>query len=592
MRWKKRTLAVAAAGALVAAAACGGDGSDSDGPGGTFQEGGGTGSGMQEREAPAPEVEGAVEGGTIRVLSNSGLNTMMPPEQYYTNTGAIGNLLHRSLTQYTYDEESGDMILVPDLATDLGTANEDNTEWTFTLRDGVKWENGEDVTAEDIATGIKMSMDRATFPQGPDFSNKFFLHGGCDPEDEEVYEGYFTTGPDYDGVVVDGNEITIKMACPFPDMPYWGSFAAIGPMPEDINPAEYARNFLSTGPYKVEEYTPEKSMTLVRNEHWDPATDPGRNAYPDRWEFDFDVDTTKIDEIILQDSEPEQATITYDDLQAGTYLRMQEEAPDRVVAGPSGCNWYLAPDYRKIREIEVRQALGYAFPTKAYLNALGQTIGVNALPATANIMPPGTPGREEFSVLDRSAEEADPEKAKELLAEAGYKPGEYEVTWLYSSDDPESTDAKDQVVKGFEEAGFKVNPVATTTEAFSDDRQDHTNNLNLRLAGWCFDWPTGGSWFPPLFETTNLEAEGLGANYAVFSEPEIDKEIKRINELPVGDEQNAAWQELDEKIQNEYFPVSPIYYTGEIMGHGSKIRGMEVDSTKGMPTFTRMWVQQ
>ena len=101
-------------------------------------EAGGAGAGKDpNRQAPAAEIEGAQEGGTVKVISVAGLNTMDPTEAYYANTISIlSNLVTRSLTQYVYDPESKDMVLIPDLATDLGTPNDDFTEWTFTIRDG------------------------------------------------------------------------------------------------------------------------------------------------------------------------------------------------------------------------------------------------------------------------------------------------------------------------------------------------------------------------------------------------------------------------------------------------------------------------
>ena len=59
------------------------------------------------------------------------------------------------------------MILVPDLATDLGTPNEDFTEWTFTIRDDATWEDGKPITAEEVAWGISRSLDSDAFPSGP-----------------------------------------------------------------------------------------------------------------------------------------------------------------------------------------------------------------------------------------------------------------------------------------------------------------------------------------------------------------------------------------------------------------------------------------
>ena len=502
MRWNKPTIA-AAVGALMVVAACGSGGSDSDTDTEEFQEGGGKGQviDMTRSEGPAPAVEGAAEGGTVDVYSDAGLNTMMPSEVYYTNAGAISSgLVNRSLTQFVYNKDSGDITLIPDLATSW-EPNADNTEWTFTIREGIKYENGDPVEMEDFATGVMLSMDRHTFPEGATYSNNFFLHGGCDPNDKELYEGYYTSGPEYDGVEINGNEITYKMACPFPDMPYWGSFGAMGPIPEDAIDTQaelkdYVNHPLATGPYMFDNYIPEKELTLVKNPEWDPNSDPGRHQYVDQWNMDFDTDTAKIDNIVLEDSQP--AALTFDDLLASTYLRMKQDAPDRLVPGPEACTWFLAPDYRKITEIEVRQALAYGFPYEAFLEAGGEVIGATAEYPTSNVMPPGIPGRVEYNVLPGlEPGKTDPAKAKELLAKAGYDPGEYEVTWLYQRDDEEAVAQKDQVVKGLEEAGFSVRPVATTTEAYSTEREEVDSSLNLRFAGWCSDFPSGGSWMPP-----------------------------------------------------------------------------------------------
>ncbi len=597
MRWNKPTIA-AAVGALMVVAACG-SGSDS-GSGDTeeFQEGGGKGQviDMTRSEGPAPPVEGAAEGGTVDVYSDAGLNTMMPSEVYYTNAGAISSgLVNRSLTQFVYNKDTDDITLIPDLATSW-EPNEDNTEWTFTIREGIKYENGDPVEMEDFATGAMLSMDRHTFPEGATYSNNFFLHGGCDPSDKELYEGYYQSGPEYDGVEINGNEITYKMACPFPDMPYWGSFGAMGPIPEDAIDTqaelkEYVNHPLATGPYMFDNYVPEKELTLVKNPEWDPNSDPGRHQYVDQWNMDFDTDTAKIDNIILEDSQP--AALTFDDLLASTYLRMKQDAPDRLVPGPEACTWFLAPDYRKVTEIEVRQALAYGFPYEAFLEAGGEVIGATAEYPTSNIMPPGIPGRVEYNVTPGlEPGKTDPAKAKELLAKAGYDPGEYEITWLYQRDDEEAVAQKDQVVKGLEEAGFSVRPVATTTEAYSTEREEVDSSLNLRFAGWCSDFPSGGSWMPPLFQTTNLDAEGLAANYSVFSEKSVDQRIAEINQITDATEQATAWNDLEKMMQQKYLPAIPVYYTGAIQGRGSAVQNMDVDPAFGMPTFKDMWAQQ
>ena len=236
MRFKSPLIAISAVGVL-ALSACGGSGSDSgaDDADTTRTAASATPETVSDDDAKGPvTIEGATKGGTVTVLTLTGLTTTMDPSEiYYTDTASIfSGLIGRSLTQYKYDPESKQMILVPDLATDLGTHNDDYTKWTFTIRDGVKWgENGEPVTAEDVAFGMTRCMDAATFPTGacPYYSNAYFK-GGAD------YKGIYTD-PEartiYTAIKVDGNDITIKMDKPFPDMPYWGTFPANGPVPLD-----------------------------------------------------------------------------------------------------------------------------------------------------------------------------------------------------------------------------------------------------------------------------------------------------------------------------------------------------------------------
>lgn len=589
MRLKKPVIAVSTV-ALLALAACGGGDDNSGGPAGeqaTLGESGGAGSGKDpNRQAPAAEIEGAQEGGTINVISVAGLNTMDPTEAYYANTISIlSNLVTRSLTQYVYDPENKDMVLIPDLATDLGTPNDDFTEWTFTIREGVKYENGQEVTPEDIAYGIKRSFDRETFPEGAGYSNEYFLDG-------DSYEGPYKSGDDYQGVVIDGQKLTIKMKTPFPDMPYWGAFPAMGPIPpgKDSDPAKYRLHPWATGPYKFDEYTPEKSLTLVRNDQWDPATDPGRHQYPDGYDMQFDVPTAKIDQVLLKDTGDAKNTLSYDNVQVANYLPFKEQAEDRLVLGTVPCTRYWAPDYRKITDRKIREALAWAYPYADVYTATGLIPNVTRAYGT-NLMPPGIPGREEFNPLpDHEPGQTDPEKAKSLLKEAGAEG--YEIKFLYASDDPIAVDGKDAVVRGLEQAGFKATPVATTTANLSTERADPDSPINVRDAGWCSDWPSGSSWIPPLYKSTNLKKEGLAANYSVFSEKSVDDQIQKVLTSPIED-QPGLWNDMDQSVAEDYFPLFVTGYYGAAMMRGSNVQGFLNDAIAGqMPTWKDLWLQQ
>ena len=82
-----------------------------------------------------------------------------------------------------------------------------------------------------------------------------------------------------------GNTITITMAKPFPDMPYWGTFPANGPIPlsgKASDPKTYKNHPLSTGPYKIASTAPSKELQLVRNTQLGPEHRPGSHAVPRR----------------------------------------------------------------------------------------------------------------------------------------------------------------------------------------------------------------------------------------------------------------------------------------------------------------------
>jgi peptide/nickel transport system substrate-binding protein len=591
MRFKSPLIAISAVGVL-ALSACGGSGSDSGDTGNSTQDNnqlGNTGN-NQDASAKGPvSIDGAQKGGTVTVLTLTGLTTTMDPSEiYFTDTSSIfSGLIGRSLTQYKYDPTSKQMILVPDLATDLGQHNDNYTQWKFTIRPGVKWENGKTVTAKDVAYGMTRCMDAATFPTGACqyYSNVYFKGGSS-------YKGMYTDpGSKFKGIKVSGDTITINMDKPFPDMPYWGTFPANGPVPagKASDPKTYKNHPLSTGPYMIKSFSPSKELVLVRNPNWDPATDPARTQYPDGYDFKLQTQSEKTDQILLADSGDGQTTLTYDDLLAPDFQKMKQQSPDRLTLGGSPCTYYWAPDNRKITNKKVREALSFAYPYKNVILATGLIPNVNAIPAT-NLMPPGLPGRTPYNVTGRKGFDSDPAKAKALLKQAGAMG--YEIKFLFRTDDPVNVKSKDAIVKGLTEAGFKATPVPTTTANYTTDRDNVDKDINVRSSGWCSDWPSGSTWVPTLFGSTDIaHSHSFGTNYSAFSNKSVDNQMDAIQRMPL-DKQADAWDALDKQIATKYFPLFTTYYTGIAQAHGSKIQGDNDDNTLGMPTWKDIWVSQ
>jgi peptide/nickel transport system substrate-binding protein len=586
----KKPAVVLASAALLTLAACGssGGGGGNGGTNGTtgkFKGGGNAGATKVEHASgPVPIPKDAQKGGTLTVMTAGAPTTFDPTQAYYTDSTAIdSDLVLRSLTMYRYNPQTKDMQLIPDLATNLGTPNSTNTAWTFKIKKGIKYEDGTPVKIEDFAYSVKRSFAIKELPDGPTYQTQFFLDG-------DKYKGPFTDGLNYNGVTVNKkqNSFTIKMRQPFTDMDYYGSFPIFTPIPQaKDNPQTYGQHPLATGPYKFASYQPGTELKLVKNKYWDPKTDPGRIQAVDGWDFKFGQDETKLLNEIANDQGDAQTTLTYDNMDPATYSKMQSD-PSRVVLGTQPCTfmWYI--DMRKVKDIRVRKAIGYAYPYKAAWKAGGEIVGITRVPGTS-ILPPGTAGRVKYDVLGNGGAYPEPSKAKALLKQAGYKPGQYKIKFLYAKDDTYAVAAEKQEAKGLQQAGFNPQPIASTEETIRTDRTKYNSPINIRSSGWCSDWPDGGSWFPPQWDGSLVGLNGM-PNIANFKEKDMDQLQHHILNDLTPSQAIKAWGQFDKKMETKYYPAVNIGYGGVAMLHGSRVGGMFDDNVRGMPTLAQMYI--
>lgn len=580
---------IPAIGALVLGAACGGGdgGGDDPGgePGGQDLSGSGDVGGGQDASimGPAPMPEGAEEGGTLTVLTDGAPTTMDPTRAYYTDSTAILNLVTRGLTGFQRQED-GSMVLVPDLATDLGRVSEDGLSWEFTLKDDITYNNGDPVVADDLAYAIRRSFAQDVLTQGPLYQNDYFVDG-------ETYEGPYKDDGEYAGVeVLDDTTIQINLARKFPDLPYYASFPMFTPIPEEADTKlDYERETLATGPYMIEEYVPQVSLSLVRNPEWNAESDPIRNQLVDGWEFQFSQDSNQLQERIIGDSGEDQTVLTYDNILAPKYrsLLNTEGGEDRLVTGTQPCTFFQYIDTRKVDNVEVRRAIGLAYPLEEANQVAGQIPGLTAIPGTT-ILPPGIPGRVEYDALGNGGEgNGDPEAARAILEEEGEEG--FEIVFYFQTDVPESVSSSEVIEEGLVEAGFEVRRIPTTSEEIRAQFDNPDAPVNLRGVGWCSDWPSGASWFPAIMDGGLINPDSV-PNMSFLDEPEVNEEIDRILGIEDAEEAAAAWGALDELIMTEYYPAVITRTGGAAMIHGSRVGGMNNDPTKGSPDFPNMFV--
>ena len=107
------------------------------------------------------------------------------------------------------------------------------------------------------------------------------------------------------------------MRRPFTDMDYYASFPAFTAIPRgEGQPGDLRQEAAGDRPLQVRRLQAGLELKLVKNDQWDPNTDPGRIQAVDGWDFKFGQDTAKLENVIINDQGSAQTTLTYDNVSA------------------------------------------------------------------------------------------------------------------------------------------------------------------------------------------------------------------------------------------------------------------------------------
>ena len=483
----KATLAIGiAAGALILAA-CSGGSSD----GGSSRSG-------------APSGDGQ-PGGTLTILSPAEQILSLDPQVVYTgeDLAFLGATIQRSLTAYQVAPGDAEgTTLVPDMATDTGTVSNGGKTWQFTLRDGMKWENGNPVTCEDVAYGVSRQFDIGLTEGGPVYAVSY-LDIPTDADGNSEYKGPADgTGQElFDkAVVCDGNTITFNLNQPVPDFNYAVTlgFSAV---PADMAAGvEYGDKPMSNGPYKISEYAKGKGgkLVLVRNEAWSADSDPYRKAYPDSWVVNFGIEESVADQRVIQSSGEDEFAMVQGLTTASLPIVFEDpQYESRRIDAFDPYTIYAAVNVEKIPDAKCRQAIGVALDREALLLNAGGTyagefadgvvkpnIGIDYAPTGLwdGLLGQPVPGT------------GDPEFAKKLLSEGANCPTEITLDYAQSEDNDKAAAIW---VESLARAGITVKPNPIERGQYYGVVFENGNEI--MTGGWGADWPNASTVIPPLF---------------------------------------------------------------------------------------------
>lgn len=592
MRWTS-VLAVGVFASIGLTAACAAPAKNA-GTGGTKATDGGTIAAPLDPTAkgPAPEVAGAKKGGTLTVSYATAPSDMDPSAQFYQDSGIImTRLTQRSLTSFV--TRDGKQVLVPDLATDLGKTSADGLTWTFTLKDGIKYSDGTPISAGDIAYAVKRSF--AFTDTGPTYQVDFLKGGKDAATGEQKYKGPWESGDTFAGVEApDAKTVVFHLEKRWETLPYFAAFSQTSPIPKakETKNRDYGNNAVGTGPYKIKSFTQGSELVLEKNTFWDPATDASRHQYVDGYVFKFGQDSIKVQQGVLASNGPDATTLNWDGVDASLVDQVTGAKASQFVTGPSSCVIAVNMDTRKI-PLAVRKAVAVAFPFDDINKAAGAT-PLSQTPAST-LVPPQIPGHLDFKIPGMTGTgNGDPVKSKAMLAAAGFGPGkEFQLVWYYTDDDPSNVAQQVNQVRKTKliAAGFKVKDIGVPNK----DRRtliaktDGPHNMLQSPAGWCFDWPSADSIFPPTVSSTQIKSGG--SNWGDLADPKIDSEMDRIQKLTIA-EQGPEWGKFDKMLLETYVPVLPWYNDKSNFLFGTKVHNVVNDANHGMPVLDAIWVDQ
>lgn len=363
--------------------------------------------GAPEAEAaPAAEGEAATASGATFIFGRGGDSVQLDPavitdgESFRVTNQGCESLL-------AYDKETTDVV--PSLA-ESWESNEDGTEWTFKLREGVKFQDGTDFNADAVVFNFERWWD----PANPYHS------------DEQVFEywDYMWGGFKGDSIVTNIEKVddyTVKFTLSEPLAPILANMAM--PMFSIASPAAIEKygtdygtpdvGYVCTGPYKFDEWVTGDHITLSRfGDYWGEI--PGNvdtiiiRTIPDNSARFLALQSGEIDAM-------EQANIED--------LKTAENSEDvYVLTRPALNTAYLAFNYKiqEFNDVKVRKAIAAAIDKQAIVDAFYGGYGEVA----NNFLPPLVWGHND----DVKGVQYDPEEAKALLSEAGFPDGLKEVT--------------------------------------------------------------------------------------------------------------------------------------------------------------------
>ncbi|HIT43059.1 MAG TPA: ABC transporter substrate-binding protein [Candidatus Caccovicinus merdipullorum] len=447
-------------------------------------------------------------------------------------------------------KEDGSSEIVPSLAESWEISG-DALTYTFHLRQGVKFHNGEELTADDVEYSFtrQLSVEGAV---NTDFLAQIkgasqLLEGTADQ-----LEGFET---------VDDYTFTITLS-----EPYAGFLACLSTPGCSIYNREATEAAgdqfgldpsvtVGTGPFRLTDWTINDQLVLTRYEdYWKgPSELPGVviRIVPD----------TETQRMMFESGELDVVDLDYLPDAVDDFTTRY---PDQIVSGPRVGTTYFTmnQNIEPFQDVRVRKAVQMAIDRQAILDALYGGRGQ----VENGIYPHGLYG------FNSSLPEItyDPEEAKALLAEAGYANG-FEMQIAADSSASDATNQALEIIQAqLGEIGIQAEIQNMDESTWLATR--NSGEMGSFMSTWTADYNDPDNFIYTFFGTPeNTKLRSLN-----YSDTEVMERVQKARTIVDADERIAEYQALEEKIVTEDAAWVPMYSRTHSFAVSKRVQGFEV----------------
>lgn len=419
--------------------------------------------------------------------------------------------------------------------------HDDFTTWRFKLKPGIKWSNGDPLTAHDFEYSWKRLVDPKT---GSPYAS--YLQYAHMVNVDEIIAG--TLSSDELGVkALDDTTLEITLTTAVPYLPKLLAHTAMAPVPQKVI-AEYGDQwtnvgkFVGNGAYKLKNWQVNEFIRLDRNPHyWD-----NQNTVID--EVTFLPITSEVTEAQRYRAGEIDITAT---IPIDLFKKLQSEIPDEINISPYLCTYYYGINNSRepFTDIRVREALKLALDQELLTNKVKAQGDIPAYSFT----PPYISGLEQLTrpewfdmpMAERSA------RAKALLKEAGYdESNPLKIKLLYNTSDlhKKMAIAASSILK--QNAGIEMTLDNSEWKTYADSRRQ--GNYDVVRASWCADYNEPSSFL-------NMMVGGSSVNTVHYKSDEFDALMKKTLTAKDDAERAQFYQEAEEKLDADSV-IIPIFY--------------------------------